>query len=146
MTRKGLVSIVLLILLVSVLTGCAPAGPAVTVEDAWSRPSSSAVGVAGAFMTLKNSGREDDRLIAARADVATMVELHETVIENEVMKMQQVSEIVAPARGEVVLKPGGLHIMLMGLTRDLKEGEHIWLALEFASGIEIEVEAEVRMQ
>jgi len=153
MKRNGLVrgrSVWMLLavftLLGSLMMGCAPEGPAVTVEDAWSRPSSSKVGVAGAFMTLKNSGREADQLIAARSDVARMVELHETVIENEVMKMQQVPEIVVPARGEVVLKPGSFHIMLMGLNRDLNEGERIWLALEFASGTEIEVEAEVRMQ
>jgi periplasmic copper chaperone A len=115
------------------------------VKDAWARPSSTAVGVAGAFMTIENSGREADRLIAARSDVAETVELHETVIEGEVMKMRPVSEIVAPAGGEVTLKPGSFHIMLLGLTRDVQVGERIRLTLEFAGSGEVEVEAEVRL-
>lgn len=139
----------LILSLAGLLSACAllaPAGPRIHVENPWARPSASAVGVGGVFLTLVNEGREADSLIAAHTDVARAVELHQTVIENEVMKMTGVSEIVVPARGSVELKPGDYHIMLMGLSRDLIAGESIHLVLQFEKSGGIAIEAEVRLE
>jgi copper(I)-binding protein len=97
------------------------------------------------YMVLANGGAEADSLVAAKAGVSNAVEIHETVMEGDVMRMQQVEGgIEAPAGGQVELKPGGYHIMLIGLTRDLAVGDKFPVTLEFSSGATLEVEAEVR--
>ena len=145
---------VLLLILVVTLTACglgAPAGRKMRVEDAWSRVSKAMGGqgegmgsVGVAFMTLVNEGREGDCLIAVQADIATTVEIHQTIIENEVMRMEPVSGIDVPAGERVELKPGGYHIMLIGLKRDLEPGTQIPLTLTFEKSGTLTVEAKVR--
>lgn len=146
---------VLLLILAVTLTACglgAPAGPKMRVEDAWSRVAKAmghgqgeAMGSVGAaFMTLVNEGREGDRLIAVQADIATTVEIHQTIIENEVMRMEPVSGIDVPAGERVELKPGGYHVMLIGLKRDLEPGTQIPLTLTFEKSGTLTVEAKVR--
>jgi copper(I)-binding protein len=133
----------------------APAGPKVEVEDVWSRPgmmgqqsgagSHNMAGTGAVFMTLKNEGREADRLLSAQTDVAQAVEIHETVLEEDVAKMQQVSGgIEVPAQGQVELKPGGYHVMLIGLLRDLAVGDRFTVTLDFEKSDDLTVEAEVR--
>lgn len=97
------------------------------------------------YMMLANSGSTADRLVAAQADVAKTIEIHETKMEGDVMRMQQVEGgIEVPAGGQVELKPGGYHVMLIGLTRDLNAGDKFPVTLEFSSGATLQVEAEVR--
>jgi len=77
--------------------------------------------------------------------VSNAVEIHETKMEGDVMRMAQVEGgIEVPAGGQVELKPGGYHVMLIGLTRDLAVGDTFPVTLEFASGNTLAVEAEVR--
>jgi copper(I)-binding protein len=96
-------------------------------------------------MRLVNTGGEADRLISARSDVAEVVEIHETRMEGEVMKMQHLPDgIELPARSQVELKPGGYHIMLIGLKRDLNEGDQVRLELEFEKNGRKTVNAQVR--
>lgn len=145
---------VLLLILVVTLTACglgAPAGPKMRVEDVWSWVAKAMGGqgegmgsVGAAFMTLVNEGHKGDRLIAAQADIATTVEIHQTLIENEVMRMEPVSGIDVPAGERVELKPGGYHIMLIGLKRDLEPGTQIPLTLTFEKSGTLTVEAKVR--
>ena len=98
-----------------------------------------------AYMVISNSGKEADRLVSAKADVSKAVEIHETVMDGDVMRMQAVQGgIEVPAGGQVELKPGGYHVMLIGLTRDLNAGDKFPVTLEFASGAKLQVEAEVR--
>jgi hypothetical protein len=97
------------------------------------------------YMVLANGGAEADSLVAAKAGVSNAVEIHETVMEGDVMRMQQVEGgIQVPAGGQAELKPGGYHVMLIGLTQDLAVGDKFPVTLEFASGATLEVEAEVR--
>jgi copper(I)-binding protein len=97
-------------------------------------------------MTLVNQGGEADRLVAAQTEVAQVVELHESKLEGDVMKMQPVEGgIPVPAKGEVELKPGGLHVMLIGLKQSLNEGDRFLVTLEFEKSGPLQVEAEVRM-
>lgn len=87
-----------------------------------------------AFMTIDNTGPEDDRLIAAQAGIAQRVELHTHEVDAEgVMRMIEVVEgFVIPAGGERRLERGGDHVMFLGLTEELAEGDRITLTLEFA--------------
>ncbi|MCS6842487.1 MAG: copper chaperone PCu(A)C [Roseiflexus sp.] len=98
-----------------------------------------------AYMVIRNTGSQPDKLIAASSDVAKTVELHTVVEEGGVMRMRQVEGgIEIPANGEVVLKPGGFHVMLIGLTRDLNVGDKVQLTLTFEKAGQIPVTAEVR--
>lgn len=98
-----------------------------------------------AFMRLDNPGRQDDRLVAAAADIAARVELH-THIEDDagVMRMVEVEEGFAlPAGGHHMLQRGGDHVMFMGLHDAPEPGDRIALTLTFASGATVVVDVPV---
>jgi copper(I)-binding protein len=94
--------------------------------------------VTGAFGTLTNNGDTDDALVAAACDLAGMVQIHETVDNGDGGgTMQPVDKIAIPAGETVKLEPGGYHVMLMGLTEELKAGDTVTITLTFESGTEI---------
>jgi copper(I)-binding protein len=147
----------------ALLLGCSPAsGPGISAEDVWARPVISMAetdsgeatgggmghakaGTGAVYMLLVNGGGEPDRFARAATDVAEAVEIHETVLEGEVMKMQMLTDgLQIPAGGEVLLKPGSYHIMLIGMKRDLNPGDSFSLELEFEKAGSLTVEAEVR--
>lgn len=97
-----------------------------------------------AYMVIRNTGNASDRLIGAECDAAAVVEIHMTTIEGEIMKMQKVEGIDIPAGGEVELKPGGYHVMLINLQRQLIAGERLNITLNFEKAGSITVEAEIR--
>lgn len=114
------------------------------IDDPWARPTVGSSKSSAAYMKIENSGDTPDRLISAKAEVAGTVMLHESRMDGDVMKMVQLSNgIEVPAHGEAVLKPLGLHIMLMGLTRPLKEGEKVPLTLVFEKQGEVVIDAQV---
>jgi copper(I)-binding protein len=113
------------------------------IKNIWGRPGIEGENAA-AFMTLMNKGEASERLIGIHADVANAVEIHESIIENDVMKMQQVEGgIEIPAGEDVQIKPGGYHVMFIGLTKDIKEGDSYPLKLQFEKSGEVEVEVQV---
>jgi copper(I)-binding protein len=107
------------------------------VESPWARESVTRTGVA--YLTVRNGGDQDDRLIGVSSEVADKAELHSSVVQDGVMKMRAVEALDVPAHGEAVLEPGGLHIMLIGLKAPLEEGKSFALTLEFENAGEIEV-------
>jgi len=111
------------------------------IMNPWSRPLP-AVSVNGAaYMTLMNKGNAPDRLVSVSSAAAKKAELHNHTMEAGLMKMRPAGIIeIAPGQ-PAVLKPGGLHIMLMGLTEPLVEGKSFPLTLNFerAGSIEIRV-------
>lgn len=134
---------------------------ALTIENAWARAVPMAMGssetmtgthmaggmgMGAAYLTIHNGGSEDDQLIKASSDAAHAVELHTVEEKDGMMSMHPVEAIDVPAGGEAVLEPGGFHIMMVGLTREIKPGEMIVLKLTFAKAGEVDVEAEVREQ
>jgi copper(I)-binding protein len=96
------------------------------------------------YVTLTNAGAQADSLVSASSNAAQTVELHEAKNEGGVMKMRPVQAIPVPAKGKTELKPGGYHIMLMGLKHDLKPGENVPVTLKFERGGELRVEAAVK--
>ena len=96
----------------------------------------------GGYLTLQNAGA-DDRLLSASADVAKSVELHSMSMEGDVMKMRQVEAIDLPAGKTVELKPGGLHIMFIGLKAPFKAGDKFPLKLKFEKAGEVTVQVNV---
>jgi copper(I)-binding protein len=107
------------------------AAEVIEVRDPYARSASAMAGAA--FMVLANTGAEDDRLIAAATDAAQRVELHTHIEDGDgVMRMVEVEDgIEVPAGGETMLQRGGLHVMMMGLTRPLNQGDQIELTLTF---------------
>jgi copper(I)-binding protein len=87
-----------------------------------------------AFMHLTNHDNQNLSLITATSDAAKNVELHTHTQDNGVMRMRQISEIKLPSEQKVTLQPGGMHIMLIGLTRNLSAGENVSLSLTFSDG------------
>jgi copper(I)-binding protein len=150
MTR-GILALTILLLAASLAACGAPSGPSIQAEDVWARPamaaseSGSMAGTGGVFMLLKNEGKEADRLLGGSTDVAKAVEIHETVMDGDVMKMQMLPDgLEIPAGGEVLLKPGSYHVMLIGLDRDLKVGDTFTLELQFEKSGPMALEVTVR--
>lgn len=109
---------------------------AVEVENAFIRAIPPGQQNTAAFMTLHNTSAKALTLVSARASVATATELHTHTEQNGVMQMRQVAEIELKAGSKTELKPGGLHIMLLGLTESLAAGDNVELTLKYADGSE----------
>jgi copper(I)-binding protein len=114
----------------------------ITIEKAWARATPGRARNGGAYVTIRNSG-DADRLLSASGDIAERVELHTHLMDSGIMKMRQVEAIDLPANGSVDMKPGGLHIMLMGLKAPLKPDDAFELILHFATAGDIKVEFKV---
>lgn len=120
----------------------------IMIEDAYARSAGKSAHAGAAFMTIVNMGDEDDRLIAASSDIAKLVELH-THIESDagVMRMVEVEEgFVIPAGGSHALARGGDHVMFMGLTRSMNQGDTVTVTLTFEKAGEMVVEIPVDLE
>ncbi len=102
---------------------------ALTIDHPFARATAARNGAA--YMTIANGGGAPDRLLRARTEAAAKVELHTIVKQGDVMQMREVEAIDIPARGKAELKPGGFHVMLLGLAKPLVEGQSFALVLEF---------------
>jgi periplasmic copper chaperone A len=118
----------------------------VTVTQPWVRGTVPPQKATGAFMVLKSTS--DAKLVAASSPAAKQVEIHEMAMVNNVMRMRPVGEIALPADKDVALKPGGYHIMLMGIEHQLKQGDVVPITLTVrgrdGKTQTIEVQAQVR--
>lgn len=97
-----------------------------------------------AYLRIRNVGSRDMTLVAAFSPAADAVELHTHIDDAGVLRMRQVRELIVPAGGEVVFKPGGYHVMLIGLPSPLLAGDKVVITLSFADGSGKTVEAIVR--
>jgi copper(I)-binding protein len=116
----------------------------ITVSDAWARPSPMMDRAVAAYMVIQNSNAAEDKLLSVESDVAQTIELHETKEMNGMMSMSPVPNVPVPAKGKAELKPGGFHIMLIGLNRELKAGDEVQLTLNFEKAGKVPVTAEVK--
>ena len=98
------------------------------------------------YFTIHNTGKQDDQLVSASSDVAGAVELHQSVMDNGVMTMKPIQSISVPAGGSVEFKPGGYHVMLIGMRRDLNVGDQFEVTLNFKVAGAVKVEVEVQQQ
>jgi copper(I)-binding protein len=112
------------------------------IDDAWARTGQ--VGqVSAAYFEVKNKGAAD-KIIAANCDCAKATELHDVKMVDGAMKMVQVPAMEVPANGELKLKPGSYHIMLIGLNRPLVAGETLPIKVKFEKAGEVTVQAKVK--
>ena len=116
---------------------------AITIDHPWAKASIGQAKAGAAYLTLMNDGEAADRLVAVRADVSEIVELHTHTMEDGVMRMRAVPAIDVPAGGKTELKPGGLHIMFLNLKGPLVEGESFPATLVFENAGEVVVEVAI---
>jgi copper(I)-binding protein len=143
----------------------AAGAPKIRIEKVWARPGVATAmkpgatpsggmhggggmkvtsGTSAIYMVIHNDGPLADRLIGAVTDVTRTVELHQTKLEGGMAQMMPVAGIDVPAKGMVELKPGGLHVMLIGLKRDLKAGDRFPVTLKFQKSGEVKLTVGVR--
>lgn len=96
--------------------------------------------VGGGFVTLANGGTADDRLVSVSTPGADHVEMHEMTMENDVMKMRKLADGIPVAAGSTVeLKPGGLHLMFMGVAKPFREGDKVKVTFTFEKAGAVEL-------
>ncbi|WP_240341372.1 MULTISPECIES: copper chaperone PCu(A)C [unclassified Dietzia] len=123
-------------------TADSAASTTVTFDDGWAKATGTEM--TGVFGTITNPGDTDLHLIGVESDLGGSAGLHETVPGGSGMMMQEREDgFVIPAGGELVLEPGGNHIMLMELGRPITTGQQITLTLEF-DGAEQDVTVSAR--
>ena len=117
----------------------------IVVTDSYARVAGPSAKSGAIFMVIENPGVSDDRLVAAKTDVAKRVELHtHKMTADGVMQMIEVPEgFAVPAGGSHALARGGDHIMLMGLTDRLDDGDTVALTLTFEQAGDIAIEVPV---
>lgn len=117
-------------------------GP-IRIESPWARATAPRAPAGAAFVTLVNTGTQDDALVSAASPVARVVELHTHLMDGGIMRMRPVDSIAVPAGQAVALKPGGLHIMLIDLNHGLQEGDQVPITLSFEHAGSLDVTATV---
>lgn len=102
------------------------------IEGAWTRATPPQASAAGGYVTITNEGDTDDRLSGGSANGIDKVEIHEMAMDGDVMKMRPLADgLPIPAGETVTLEPGGLHLMMMGLSDPFKAGDTIAVSLTF---------------
>lgn len=127
-----------------VLSALLQAGPVLEIENGYVRGLPPGTQNTAAYMTLRNSGEVDVELVGASTPVAGNVMLHATVDHGGMLHMEHLHGLAIPAGAEVVLKSGGIHLMLMQLVAMPKPGEEVALTLQFADGSTQELRLPVR--
>jgi hypothetical protein len=132
--------ILLSILAIALLVGgcAAPSGEGLDVRDAWTRPAAQG-GNGAVYFVIENHSSETQEMIGVEADIAEAVEMHQSQMSGDVMEMHQMESVSVEPGAKLNFEPGGLHVMLIGLKKELRLGEEIELTLHFANDREIQV-------
>ena len=138
------ISPILTLLVIAIITSACGGSDKVTIQDAWARPGfrgdTSAV-----YLTIINPTDLGDGLIGASSDVAGVTEIHLSRMDDAgTMTMERQDLVFIPANGYAELSPGGLHVMLINLMKDLSVGDTFPLTLEFQRAGDLTVEVEVK--
>jgi hypothetical protein len=111
------------------------------ISAPWARATPKGASVGGGYMTITNTGTAPDRLTGGSTTVSRKFELHEMSMDNGVMKMRPLASGIEIKPGQTVeLKPGGYHVMLVGMKEQLKAGDHFKATLEFAKAGKVDVD------
>lgn len=134
---------VIFLLSAALLLGACGAKEGIEVRDAWARTSTQGMNSA-VYFVIQNHNAQADELIGAASDAADAVEIHESKMEGDVMMMNRVEAIALEPSTKVELKPGGYHVMLIGLKQDLNAGDEIEVTLQFRNAPDLTIKATVR--
>ena len=110
----------------------------------WSRETAPGQSAGGGFLTITNNGKQADRLVSATSRAAAQVQIHTVSMTNGVMRMRELpSGLEIPAGATVALKPGGFHIMLIGLKAPLRQGTLVPAELRFQRAGKVTINVKV---
>lgn len=142
--RKRFAASFLLLFCFALLAACQPQSAGVSVLDAWARP-----GLAGSnsavYLTIRNSSTAEEELVGASGDVAESIEIHTSSMDSSgTMMMRPVEAVEIPAHAAVEFKPGGMHVMLVGLSEDFIAGESITITLHFKNAANLTIEVPIK--
>ena len=116
----------------------------IEIVQPWSRATPSTAPSAGGFLTLTNKGDVPDRLVAIESPAAQQTEIHEMKMEGAVMRMRALENgVVLPPGRTVELKPGGYHVMFMGLKAPFVKDQKVSATLVFEKAGRIDIEFQV---
>jgi periplasmic copper chaperone A len=124
------------VVLLLALTACAAQGPPIEVRDAYSYESILG-NVAVVYLAIENRGSEPDTLVDVEVAGALVAMVHEQVAHGGMVEMRHVGPLPIPPHSTVVLKPGGLHVMMEGLDRAPVAGDTLRVTARFARGQEV---------
>jgi periplasmic copper chaperone A len=143
MHRRSL-PIVLAFALLAGLSACGGGGASISTSEAWARPGP-AGGETAAYLVITSTSDAADTLVSVSSPVAASVDLHETSTDASGMTgMDPMDGMEIPAGGTVTLEPGGMHLMVTGLTDGLAVGDTLDLDLVFQNAGTVRVQAEVK--
>ena len=153
-TNKQITNLIWLPVLLLTLSACdskntttsdtQKASEVITVVEPYIRAMPPGQPVTAMFLQLNNASADLHSLVKAKSDVSKSVELHEHKMQDGMMKMGQVAQIDLAPNQTTALKPGGYHIMLIGLKNDLAEGQNVDVNLVFQDGSNIKIQAPVK--
>ena len=133
------------VLLVLLAADAVAQDASITLEQAWVRRAPAVADArTAAYVTILNRGAAPDALVSATADVAQSVEIHETRNMSGMAMMERVQKVDVAPGARIELKPGGYHLMLIGLQGALSPGERVILVLRFERAGAVRVSAQVR--
>ena len=144
LSRVSVAAFATLCLWSAAVAAAGTAADAIMVKEPYGRAVPPGQPNSAAFLMLMNNSATDHAVVGGESPVAKVVELHEHIHQNGMMKMRQIPRIEVKANSKTVLQPGGLHIMLIGLKQELKKGEKVSLTLKFDDGSTKTIEAPVR--
>lgn len=117
----------------------------ISIEQPWSRQTAPGQSNGAGFLTIANRGKAADRLLGGTSPAAAKVEVHSMSMAGGVMRMRPVTGgLPIPAGGSIALKPGGYHIMLIGLKAPLAPGASVPVTLRFENAGSIAVRLHVQ--
>ena len=120
------------------------AGESLKIENAWVPWAPPGLKVHVAYMTVVNRGATDQIIVSVESTDYERIELHRSVVKDDVSTMQAIGEVKIPANGRVEFAPTGLHLMLIGPRRPQAVDGHVQIVLRLSGGEEVEVSAVVR--
>lgn len=118
------------------------------IAHPWSQELPPNAPTVAAYFVIHNAGKTADRLLSVDSPISSEAQLHEHVMQNDLMKMQPVPSVEIPAGGDVTFAPMAYHVMLLGLTDRslLSDGKRFALTLHFEKSGDVTVEVAVQKQ
>ena len=116
---------------------------AIMIHNAWIRAAAPGQSATAGFMQIMNHSNEAQQVVGVQADFAKASELHKTAVLDGVMTMKLQPSVNIAAQQSTEFKPGGLHVMFIGLTQTIAEGDRLEFTLTFADGAQQRVVAKV---
>lgn len=115
----------------------------IAITAAWARATPPGGKVGAAYINIENRSDTEERLLGAASPAAGSVSVHETVEEDGIAKMRPLPSLSVARGATLEMKPGGIHLMLTGLSAPLREGEQIAVTLQFEDAGSVTVPVEV---